>query len=60
LRAAVRRHYQEHKPDAVPTDDALAILAGAYDAMDSSHGRAPHTAEATAFHGRDGADPPTA
>ena len=36
LRSAVRRHYQEHKPDAVPTDEALdAILAGAYDAMDA-------------------------
>ena len=36
LRAAVRRHYQEHKPDAVPTDEALdVILADAYDAMDS-------------------------
>ncbi|HEX4625642.1 MAG TPA: hypothetical protein VH231_14405 [Solirubrobacteraceae bacterium] len=36
LRVAVRRHYQEHKPDAVPTDEALdVILADAYDAMDS-------------------------
>jgi hypothetical protein len=36
LREAVRRHYQENKPDAVPSDEALdGILADAYDAMDA-------------------------
>jgi hypothetical protein len=36
LRAAVRRHYQENKPDSLPTDEALdVILANAYDAMDA-------------------------
>jgi len=36
LRAAVRRHYEEHQPESVPTDDALdVILADAYEAMDS-------------------------
>ena len=36
LRAALRRHYQEVKPDSVPTDEALdVILADAYEAMDS-------------------------
>ena len=36
LREAVRRHFEQNKPDAVPTDAALdTILAGAYDAMDS-------------------------
>jgi hypothetical protein len=36
LRAAIRRHYELHKPEAVPTDDALdTMLADAYDAMDS-------------------------
>ena len=36
LRAAVRRHYQANKPDAVPTDEALeVIVADAYDATDS-------------------------
>jgi hypothetical protein len=36
LRAAVRRHYELNKPEAVPSDEALdTMLEGAYDAMDA-------------------------
>jgi hypothetical protein len=36
LRAAIRRHYELNKPEAVPSDEALdAMLENAYEAMDA-------------------------